>query len=90
MDGLCRCHEGWRGAACDSLRCEPQFCGRHGVCTAGTCGLCFHCSVLVLALGLDQVLGLGLDQVLSELQVVAPVMQDGEESTAAKVITGVC
>uniref|UniRef100_H3D611 N-acetylglucosamine-1-phosphodiester alpha-N-acetylglucosaminidase n=1 Tax=Tetraodon nigroviridis TaxID=99883 RepID=H3D611_TETNG len=37
VDGACRCHEGWRGAACDSLRCEPLLCGRHGVCTADGC-----------------------------------------------------
>ncbi|TMS11231.1 N-acetylglucosamine-1-phosphodiester alpha-N-acetylglucosaminidase [Larimichthys crocea] len=34
VDGRCRCHEGWQGAACDSLLCQPPACGAHGVCTA--------------------------------------------------------
>ncbi|TMS10732.1 N-acetylglucosamine-1-phosphodiester alpha-N-acetylglucosaminidase [Larimichthys crocea] len=38
VDGRCRCHEGWQGAACDSLLCQPPACGAHGVCTApGRC-----------------------------------------------------
>eukprot|EP00064_Thunnus_orientalis_P024284 superscaffoldBa00010192_g24569 len=34
VDGRCRCQEGWQGAACDSLVCQPPACGPHGVCTA--------------------------------------------------------
>ncbi|KAG7999282.1 N-acetylglucosamine-1-phosphodiester alpha-N-acetylglucosaminidase [Nibea albiflora] len=37
VDGRCRCHEGWQGAACDSLLCQPPACGAHGVCTARGC-----------------------------------------------------
>lgn len=37
MDGLCRCHAGWQGAACDSLVCQPSDCGPHGICTDRKC-----------------------------------------------------
>lgn len=37
VDGSCRCQEGWRGDACDSLVCQPPACGVHGVCTANGC-----------------------------------------------------
>ncbi|KAF7650155.1 hypothetical protein LDENG_00130320 [Lucifuga dentata] len=37
VDGRCRCHEGWRGAACDTLLCQPSACGTHGVCAANGC-----------------------------------------------------
>uniref|UniRef100_A0A3Q0QW04 N-acetylglucosamine-1-phosphodiester alpha-N-acetylglucosaminidase n=1 Tax=Amphilophus citrinellus TaxID=61819 RepID=A0A3Q0QW04_AMPCI len=37
VDGACRCHDGWKGAACDSLVCQPSACGHHGVCTANGC-----------------------------------------------------
>eukprot|EP00066_Takifugu_rubripes_P027902 XP_011617168.1 PREDICTED: N-acetylglucosamine-1-phosphodiester alpha-N-acetylglucosaminidase [Takifugu rubripes] len=37
VDGLCRCHQGWQGAACASLRCQPPHCGPHGVCSASGC-----------------------------------------------------
>lgn len=37
VDGHCQCHDGWQGAACDSLVCQPSACGPHGICTANGC-----------------------------------------------------
>ncbi|XP_041650229.1 N-acetylglucosamine-1-phosphodiester alpha-N-acetylglucosaminidase-like [Cheilinus undulatus] len=37
VNGCCRCQEGWKGDACDSLVCQQADCEPHGVCTDGGC-----------------------------------------------------
>ena len=36
VDGQCRCHNGWTGAACDQRQC-PERCKEHGSCVRGMC-----------------------------------------------------
>lgn len=33
----CVCYDGWSGALCDQLKCDPRCDGVRGICNNGTC-----------------------------------------------------